>query len=310
LNATLSDLMKSFKSSNKKSFQDLTRSIKRYLKRTKFRVGLIITLAVFILALIGPWVVPYPDEGAGYVPPEASQREKEPPSLKFFFGTDTRGRDLFSRVIMGVRSAVLQIVTVISLSLLIGLVVGILASYFKGVVETVLNYLIELFISIPAVIIALVLRLALGPGLLTVIASLVITWWSWYARVTYVYARSIMEMDYVTLARLSGLSPLKIMTRHVMRNVLTPVLVQAVTDMGSVLLEASTINFLGLGLPLNSPEWGVIMFEGLSVLEIAPWISAYPGFFLLITALGFSLVGDTLREELDPRLRRRWRLWF
>lgn len=310
MNATLSDLMKSFKSSNKKSFQDLTISIKRYLKRTKFRVGLIITLAVFILALIGPWVVPYPDEGAGYVPPEASQREKEPPSLKFFFGTDTRGRDLFSRVIMGVRSAVLQIVTVISLSLLIGLVVGILASYFKGVVETVLNYLIELFISIPAVIIALVLRLALGPGLLTVIASLVITWWSWYARVTYVYARSIMEMDYVTLARLSGLSPLKIMTRHVMRNVLTPVLVQAVTDMGSVLLEASTINFLGLGLPLNSPEWGVIMFEGLSVLEIAPWISAYPGFFLLITALGFSLVGDTLREELDPRLRRRWRLWF
>ncbi|MEM4593428.1 MAG: ABC transporter permease [Zestosphaera sp.] len=310
MNATHSDLMKSLKSSNKKSFQDLTRSIKRYLKRTKFRVGLIITLAVFILALIGPWVVPYPDEGAGYVPPEASQREKEPPSLKFFFGTDTRGRDLFSRVIMGVRSAVLQIVTVISLSLLIGLVVGILASYFKGVVETVLNYLIELFISIPAVIIALVLRLALGPGLLTVIASLVITWWSWYARVTYVYARSIMEMDYVTLARLSGLSPLKIMTRHVMRNVLTPVLVQAVTDMGSVLLEASTINFLGLGLPLNSPEWGVIMFEGLSVLEIAPWISAYPGFFLLITALGFSLVGDTLREELDPRLRRRWRLWF
>ncbi|MEM4628999.1 MAG: ABC transporter permease [Zestosphaera sp.] len=310
MNATHSDLMKSLKSSNKKSFQDLTRSIKRYLKRTKFRVGLIITLAVFILALIGPWIVPYPDEGAGYVPPEASQREKEPPSLKFFFGTDTRGRDLFSRVIMGVRSAVLQIVTVISLSLLIGLVVGILASYFKGVVETVLNYLIELFISIPAVIIALVLRLALGPGLLTVIASLVITWWSWYARVTYVYARSIMEMDYVTLARLSGLSPLKIMTRHVMRNVLTPVLVQAVTDMGSVLLEASTINFLGLGLPLNSPEWGVIMFEGLSVLEIAPWISAYPGFFLLITALGFSLVGDTLREELDPRLRRRWRLWF
>jgi hypothetical protein len=127
---------------------------------------------------------------------------------------------------------------------------------------------------------------------------------------TYVYARSVMEMDYVTLARLSGLSPVKIMSRHVMRNVLTPVLVQAVTDMGSVLLEASTINFLGLGLPLNSPEWGVILLEGLGVLEIAPWISAYPGLFLLITALGFSLVGDTLREEMDPRLRRRWRLWF
>lgn len=310
MSTAVNNIVKSLKSSDIKLYQDLTRSTSKYLKRTKFRVGFTITLAIFILALIGPWIVPYPDEGAGYVPPEASQREKEPPSLRFFFGTDTRGRDLFSRVIMGVRSAVLQIITVISLSLLIGLAVGILAAYFKGVVETALNYLIELFISIPAVIIALVLRLVLGPGLLTVIASLIATWWSWYARVTYVYARSVMEMDYVTLARLSGLSPLKIMTRHVMRNVLTPVLVQAVTDMGSVLLEASTINFLGLGLPLNSPEWGVIMLEGLSVLEIAPWISAYPGFFLLITALGFSLVGDTLREEIDPRLRRRWRLWF
>ena len=310
MSTAIKNIMNMLKSLSKGFCQDLVRTTERYLKRTKFKVGFTITLLVFILALVGPWIVPYPDEGAGYVPPEASQREKEPPSLKFLFGTDTRGRDLFSRVIMGVRSAVMQIITVISLSLLIGLITGALAAYFKGFIETVLNYLIELFISIPAVVIALVLRLALGPGLVTVIASLVTTWWSWYARVTYVYARSVMEMDYVTLARLSGLTPLKIMTRHVMRNTLTPVLVQAVTDMGSVLLEASTINFLGLGLPLNSPEWGVIMLEGLSVLEIAPWISAFPGLFLLITALGFSLVGDTLREEIDPRLRRRWRLWF
>ncbi|MEO3993708.1 MAG: ABC transporter permease [Desulfurococcaceae archaeon TW002] len=310
MGTVLSNLVKSLKSSGLSLYQDLMKSTRRYLRRARFKVGLTITLIVFILALIGPWIVPYPDEGSGYVPPEASQREKKPPSLTFFFGTDTRGRDLFSRVIMGVRSAVIQIITVITLSLIIGLVAGILAAYFKGFAETIINYLIELFISIPAVIIALVLRLALGPGLLTVIASLVITWWSWYARVTYVYSRSVMEMDYVTLARLSGLNPFKIMTRHVMRNVLTPVLVQAVTDMGSVLLEASTINFLGLGLPLNSPEWGVIMYEGLSVLEIAPWVSAFPGIFLLITALGFSLVGDTLREEIDPRLRRRWRLWF
>ncbi len=310
MSTLIKEFMTSLRSSGKRFYDDLSKSSKRYLRRTRFKVGLVITVVIFFLALAGPWIVPYPDEGEGYVPPEASQREKQPPSLKFLFGTDTRGRDLFSRVILGARSAVLQIITVISLSLVIGLVVGILAAYFRGIVETVLNYLVELFISIPAVIVALVLRLALGPGLLTIITSLVITWWSWYARVTYVYARSVMEMDYVTLARLSGLSPVKIMSRHVMRNVLTPVLVQAVTDMGSVLLEASTINFLGLGLPLNSPEWGVILLEGLGVLEIAPWISAYPGLFLLITALGFSLVGDTLREEMDPRLRRRWRLWF
>ncbi|MCY0867848.1 MAG: ABC transporter permease [Desulfurococcus sp.] len=295
------------------SIRGFKQAFRRQLRRTRFTVGLVITsimVLIAILASLFPFILPYPEEGLGYVPPGASSRTLLPPNPSNFFGTDTRGRDLFSRIILGARSAIIEIVVVVSISLSIGVIVGVLASYYRGLLEYVLNYATELLMSIPAVVIALMVRLISGPGLHVVLASLIVTWWPWYARVSQVYSRSIVEMDYVVLAKLSGLSNLKIIYRHVIRNTLPPVLVQAVTDMGSVLLEAASINFLGLGVPLNSPEWGVIMLEGLPVITRAPWISLFPGFFLLITALGFSLIGDSLREELDPRVRRRWRLWF
>ncbi|ACL10559.1 ABC transporter permease [Desulfurococcus amylolyticus] len=284
--------------------------VRKQFRKTRFKTGLAIVLVITILALLSPIIAPFPEEGLGYIPENAVAKARLPPNPVNIFGTDTRGRDLFSRVLFGAGSALVEILIVVLTSLSIGIIIGVSAAYFKGVVEHVLNYLIELFVSVPAIIIALALRLAIGPGLYVVILGLITTWWSWYARVTYIYARSIVEMDYVVLARLSGLNSLKIIYRHVLRNTIPPVLVQAVTDMGSVLLEATSINFIGLGVPLNSPEWGVIMLEGLPVITIAPWITMFPGIFLLITALGFSLIGDSLREELDPRMRRRWRLWF
>lgn len=284
--------------------------VRKQMKSTRFRAGLALVVAMLALSLFCDLIVPYPEEGAGIAPPDAAGRILLPPSTEHFFGTDSMGRDLFSRVVMGTRSALLQILIVVSASLAVGLAVGVLAAYFRGVAEMIINYLTELFMSVPAIVLALAFAIAVGRGLATVVSSLVITWWSWYARIAYVYARGVVEMDYVTLSRLSGLNPLKIVWRHVMRNVYPPVLVQAITDMGGVLLEATAINFLSLGVPLNFPEWGVIMYEGKDVLVTAPWVTIFPGFFLLITALGFSLLGDSLREALDPRLRRRWRLWF
>ncbi|QOR94198.1 ABC transporter permease [Thermosphaera chiliense] len=283
---------------------------KAWSKSNRFKIGLLISSFIILIGVLAPLIAPYPRDGLGYVPEDALQKIRLPPSQEHLFGTDTRGRDIFSRVVFGARSALIQIFLVVSSSLLIGLFMGVIAAYYKGLVETVINYLIELFMSIPAIVIALALRLILGSGLFTVVLALIITWWSWYGRVTYIYSRSIVEMDYVLLAKLSGVSGLKIIFRHVVRNASPPVLVQAVTDLGSVLLEASAINFLGLGLPPDSPEWGVIMQEGIQYLSISPWISVFPGIFILITALGFSLIGDSLREEVDPKLRRRWRLWF
>lgn len=280
------------------------------LKDNRMRIGLVIMVGVVLIALLADVLSPYPSEGYGLVPPGANMRVLLPPSLSHPFGTDSVGRDVFSRVLIGSRYALLQVVSVVSASVIIGLMAGVIAAYYRGVLGSVIQYATELFMSVPSIVIALAIALAFGRGLGTVVISLILTWWSWYARIAFVYARSVVELEYVLLAKLSGLSSSKIIVRHVVRNVYQPVLVQAITDMGSVLLEATAINFLGLGLPPGSPEWGVIIFEGKDVLTAAPWISLFPGIFLLLTTVGFSLIGDSLRERIDPRLRKRWRLWF
>jgi peptide/nickel transport system permease protein len=291
------------------------RLVRRNLRKYRFKIGLSITVAILVLSLVSQYIAPYPREGLGYVPVGEESRRLLPPSPQYLFGTDTLGRDLFSRVIMASRSAIIQAFSVVFLSLIIGLIVGVLAAYFKGLVELVLNYLTELFMAIPSIVIALFFRLTLEAGFHVVIISLVTTWWAWYARITYVYAKGVVELDYVVLAKLSGLSPAKIIMRHVVGVIIQPILVQAISDLGSALLEASGINFMGLGLPPGYPDWGVILYEGISEMGIiaftrAPWLVFYPGLFILLTTLGFTLLADPLREDLDPRLRRRWKLWF
>jgi peptide/nickel transport system permease protein len=291
------------------------RLVRRNLRKYRFKIGLSITIAILVLSLVSQYIAPYPREGLGYVPVGEESRRLLPPSPQYLFGTDTLGRDLFSRVIMASRSAIIQAFSVVFLSLIIGLIVGVLAAYFKGLVELVLNYLTELFMAIPSIVIALFFRLTLEAGFHVVIISLVTTWWAWYARITYVYAKGVVELDYVVLAKLSGLSPAKIIMRHVVGVIIQPILVQAISDLGSALLEASGINFMGLGLPPGYPDWGVILYEGISEMGIiaftrAPWLVFYPGLFILLTTLGFTLLADPLREDLDPRLRRRWKLWF
>lgn len=287
----------------------------RASRKTAFKLGIAIVSFLVVIAIVAPYIAPHPLEGYGYVGPHTLLRGCQPPSFNHILGTDHLGRDVLSRVLIATRTALLQVSLVISLSLLIGIIVGACVAYFKGAVEAVMNYFIELFMAIPTIVIALLLRMTTGFGLHVVVVSLVMVWWAWYARIASVYAKSIVEMDYVILAKLAGLTSIKILGRHVIRNMIQPMLVQAISDMGSALLEASAINFLGLGLPPGSPDWGVMLYEavsnfGLELFRAAPWLGAIPGVLILVTTLGFSLVADSLREELDPRLRRRWRLWF
>ncbi|MEM4596481.1 MAG: ABC transporter permease [Desulfurococcaceae archaeon] len=287
----------------------------RARRRKAFKVGVAVVGVLTVIAVLAPYIAPYPLEGYGYVDERTLLRGCQPPSFAHPLGTDHMGRDVLSRVLLATRTALLQVSLVICLSLLIGITIGVLAAYFKGIVDAVLNYFIELFMAIPTIIVALLLRMSTGLGLHVVIVSLVLVWWAWYARIAYVYAKSIVEMEYVVLAKLTGLSSFRILGRHVIRNLLQPMLVQAISDMGSVLLEASAINFLGLGLPPGSPDWGVMLYEAVSnyaveLFRVAPWLGVTPGALILTTTLGFSLIADSLREELDPRLRRRWKLWF
>jgi peptide/nickel transport system permease protein len=288
----------------------------RASKKLRFKIGLVIVVVMVAMAILAPYIAPYPDEGLGRVPLDGEGRRLLPPNPQHLLGTDTLGRDLLSRIMFAARAALMQSTIVIALSLVIGLVVGSFAAYFKGLVESALTYLTELFMAVPSLVIALFIRLATNtPGYHVVIVSLTLTWWAWYARISYVYAKGVVELDYVVLAKLAGLHPLKIVGRHILRVIFQPMAVQAISDLGSALLEASAINFMGLGLPRDYPDWGVILFEGLRELSAtafirAPWLVVFPGLFILITTLGFALLADPLREELDPRLSRRWRLWF
>lgn len=276
----------------------------------RFRAGMVMVVAMVALAILGPFIAPYPSDGWGAVPPRAAERVGKPPSPEFLLGTDHLGRDVLSRILVGAWLALAQSLTVISVGLALGLLLGICAAYYRQTIEATINYVAEVFLALPAVILALALRMVLGQGVHVVIGSLLLTWWPWYARVAYVYARSITEMEYVILAKLAGVPGRRILVKHVAANVLPPVLVQAITDIGSVLLEAAAINFLGLGLPPDAPDWGIIVQNGFKYVISMPWISLFPGLFILLTALGFSMLGDSLREELDPKMRRRWRLWF
>ncbi len=280
-------------------------------KKRLFRVGAVLSAIVLLMGVLGPFIAPYPLEGWGIVTDEALERGVQPPSLSHPFGTDILGRDMLSRILVGAYSALLQIFSVIALSLLIGFIAGVIAGYYRGFVEKIVSYMIDVFLAFPPVLIAMALATITGShGIHVVVFSLVFAWWAWYARVAYLQTRVVREMDYVLIAERYGVSRAVIMFRHIIPNIMTPVLVQAITDIGSVLLEATAINFLGLGVPADYPDWGRLVEDGARYIRSYWWISFFPGLFILLAATGFTLVGDCLREELDPRLRRRWRLWF
>ncbi|MEM4491279.1 MAG: ABC transporter permease [Sulfolobales archaeon] len=284
----------------------------RCLRRTDFKVGVTIIATLTIIAILSPVITPYPDEGVGLITEAAKQRGPQPPSLKHPFGTDMVGRDMLSRVLIGSRYSLIQTTLVIFGSLAIGVVLGVLAGYFRGIVEAVVNYAIELFLLLPPVIVAAALSVAIGPGMSTVVLSLILTWWAWYARLAYIQSRQIRELDFIKVSEALGFGRVYVAFRHLLPNVAPPVVVQSMIDTASVLLEIATVNFLigSVSASLDTPDWGMMIGYGFRYITTYWWMSFFPGLFLVVTAFGFILVGDAISEESSPNLRRRWRQWF
>jgi len=264
--------------------------------------GLVIVVGFVIVGIIAPYIVPYPEDAWG----ETYNIEKRylPPSLEHPFGTDDMGRDVFSRVILGARFSLIIAIGVVGLALLIGIPIGLIAGYVGGKLGTALMRITDMFLAFPPLLLAIALAATLGRGLVNTIIALAISWWPWYARLVYVQVNSIRVLPYVDAARIVGLHPLAIMFKHVLPNALTPVTVQAALDMGSAILEAAGLSFLGVGVKPPTPEWGLLVTEGWSSINVAWWISLFPGLAILITVLGFNLLADAVREAGDPRLRR------
>ncbi len=220
-------------------------------------------------------------------------------------GTDKQGRDILTRIIYGARISL----TVSSITILIGLVVGsalgLLAGYFGGWLDRVVSWLIDIFFSLPNVLLALVIVAAIGPSFVTIIVILSITIWAPFARQVRGETLSVRETEYVARAQVAGARPLRILVKHVLPNMANTLIVMATLQVGVVILEESSLSFIGAGIPRPKPSWGVMVSDGRDQILTAWWVSFFPGLAILLVVLSLNLMGDWLRDFLDPKMRQR-----
>jgi len=264
--------------------------------------GFLIVLAIVVLAIIAPYIAPYPEDIIGFAHLE---RRLQPPSRQHWFGLDEMGRDIFSRVIYGCRISLEIGILVIVISASIGTIAGALAGYYRGWIDFIIMRVTDTFLALPSLILALAIAAALGTGLFNLMVAIAIAWWPWYARLVRAQALSLSEATFIEAAKAMGVSDLKIVLRHVIPNCIAPIIVQASLDLGYVILTAASLGFLGLGAQPPAAEWGLMVSIGRGFFPNWWWIATFPGLAIFISILGFNLLGDGIRDVLDPKLRRR-----
>jgi peptide/nickel transport system permease protein len=262
------------------------------------RVGLALTLFLVIIALAAPWIAPA-DPTAQNLPARLAA-----PSAAHWMGTDELGRDILARIIYGTRVSMIVSVSVVLGAGIVGLAIGALAGYFGGWFDRFVNIvLINAFLSFPGILLAIAFAAFLGPGLGKVILALVITGWAGYARLARAQILQAKEMEYVLAARSVGASDARILVRHLLPNILQPILVQATIAMAGAILAESTLSFLGVGVLAPMPSWGAMLNDARGHLFDAPHLVIFPALAVMTAVLAFNLLGDALRDWMDPRMR-------
>jgi peptide/nickel transport system permease protein len=262
------------------------------------RVGLALTLFLVILALAAPWIAPA-DPTAQNLPARLAA-----PGMSHWMGTDELGRDILSRIVYGTRVSMIVSVSVVLGAGIVGLAIGALAGYFGGWFDRFVNIvLINAFLSFPGILLAIAFAAFLGPGLGKVILALVITGWAGYARLARAQILQAKEMEYVLAARSVGASDARILVRHLLPNILQPILVQATIAMAGAILAESTLSFLGVGVLAPMPSWGAMLNDARGHLFDAPHLVIFPALAVMTAVLAFNLLGDALRDWMDPRMR-------
>lgn len=251
-------------------------------------------VALFLaLAAFAPWLAPFPDQGAGA--PSIAAKFLSPSALHPF-GTDHLGRDMVSRVIFGGRVSLTSGLLIVMVSLAMGLPIGLVAGYAGGWWDEALMRLTDVFLAFPALLLAVLMAAALGPGLLNAVLAVAVTWWPWYARMARAEVLALRGQPYVEAARLMGVSHPRILIRHILPAALRPLSVQAALDVGPALLTASALSFLGLGVLPPTADWGQMVDAGRKFFPDRWWYSATPGIAVFLLALAFSVLGDALRD--------------
>jgi len=271
--------------------------VKMASQNKMFVVGSFIFLTVLFAAALAPKIAHYPYDQMNI--PNALSR----PSKDFPLGTDQYGRDLYSRLVYGAQIAIRIGLVVVAIEVTLGVALGLMAGYYGGRVDTFLSFMIDVTWALPPIVLSLAIVTALGPSLNNVVISTAIISWPGIARMVRAKAQSIKNMPYVEAARALGESDISIMFRYILPNTLGIVIVLTTLSLPGAILSTTGLSFLGLGSQPPDPDWGVILSEGMTYISLAPWISIFPGLALIWTAMGFNLMGEGLRDILDPRLR-------
>ncbi|MFA5576330.1 MAG: ABC transporter permease [Tissierellaceae bacterium] len=271
--------------------------IRELLKDKVGRIGLIGVLIVVILALGAPLIAMHD------VTEMFSKSKLKPPSPEFLFGTDDFGRDVFSRIVFGARISLKVGIISVGISASSGFILGILAGYYEGKTDGIIMGIMDVLFAFPSILLALFIVSVLGPNLTNTMIAIGIVSTPVFTRTVRASVISVKSMEYITSAKSIGLSSISIIMRHVAPNILAPFTVQATLALSSAILTEASLSFLGLGIQPPNPSWGSMLSESRKYMELAPWLAIAPSVFIIATILSFNLLGDSLRDVLDPKFK-------
>ncbi len=263
-------------------------------------IGALLILLLIVIAIAAPVLSTHPEDIFEVHPSERLQG----PSAAHYFGTDRMGSDVYSRLLFGARITITIAVIAISVSVLIGVPIGLIAGYYRNWASDALMRVSDIFLAVPQIVLAIAIAQTLGPSIENVILALSATYWPFWARLVYAESRSALNETYVEASIALGASPWRVMVLHVLPNISSAVIVRTTIGMGGTILTAAALGFLGLGPPAPSPEWGRTIAESREFLPEAWWYATAPGLAIFLVVMGFNLLGDGLRDILDPRIRR------
>jgi len=274
--------------------------MKRLLRDRSALFGLVIIVVLVLCAIFAGVLAPFPQDVTTYHLP----RRLLGPNAVNYFGTDRMGADIFSRLLFGARLTILIAVIATSAAVLIGVPIGLVAGYYNNRFSDLLMRVSDVFLAVPQIVLAIAIAQTLGPAIQNVILALSITYWPFWARLVYAETRSVRNEVFIEAAVALGASPLRVMVLHVLPSIASSVIVRTTIGLGGTILVAAALGFLGLGPPPPTPEWGRMVAESREFLPQAWWYAAAPGLAILLVVMGFNLLGDGLRDALDPRLSR------
>jgi peptide/nickel transport system permease protein len=273
------------------------RKLPRLLRYPAANIGLALVATYLIVAVFAGALAPYS-------PIEQRARDRlQEPSAQHVFGTDEFGRDILSRLMHGATNSLRIAILAVSLATLLGTAIGMLSGYAGGIADNAIMRVMDLFFAFPAILLALSIVAALGPGANNTILAIAVVYTPIFARVARGPVLATKEMEFVTAARCVGSNHLRILTRHILPNMVAPIIVQVSLALSWAMLTEAALSFLGLGTQPPQPSWGSMLSESRRMMEIAPWMAISPGLAIMLGVLGFNLLGDGLRDALDPRLR-------